>query len=97
MLPYIWLHNENHIYESGDFTCFSSLLATGNLQNGYVTSLKNRLLHTKVLQSLSPLGPSCQVPKAPPPCASFQNLKCTGPQLWGSKNSEKYDKIPNFS
>jgi hypothetical protein len=90
------------------FNCFSSLFARLEISKmtflkhlnftlrQYITSLKKRLLHTKVLQSLSPLAPSCEVPKVPP-CASFQNLKCTGPQLWGSKNSEKYDKIQNFS
>jgi hypothetical protein len=29
---YVWLHNENHIYEFGDFYFFLSFLATKNLQ-----------------------------------------------------------------
>jgi hypothetical protein len=34
ILLYVWLHNENHIYEFGNFYFFlSSLLATENLIN----------------------------------------------------------------
>jgi hypothetical protein len=36
ILPYVWLYNENHMYESGKFfTFFLSLLGTENMQKHF--------------------------------------------------------------